>query len=62
MKISETESKVLEADFGERFFLPDGSYDRECWGMPGPAGVGAQVPLFELWAEELEPWLDRFVR
>jgi hypothetical protein len=53
---------IFYADFGERFYLPDGSYNREYWGMPGPAGVGAQVPLFELWAEELEPWLDRFVR
>ena len=53
---------VFYADFGERFYLPDGSYNREYWGMPGPAGVGAQVPLFELWAEELQPWLDRFVR
>jgi hypothetical protein len=53
---------VFYADFGERFYLPDGSYNRELWGMPGPAGVGAQVPLFELWAEALQPWLDRFVR
>jgi GDSL-like lipase/acylhydrolase family protein len=53
---------VFYADFGERCYLPDGSYNREYGGMPGPAGVGAQVPLFELWAEELQPWLDRFVR
>lgn len=51
---------VFYADFGERFFRPDGSFDRHLWH--GPAGVGAQVPLFELWAEELQPWLDRFVR
>ena len=57
---------VFYADFGERFYLPDGSYNPEYWGMigrpGGPGGVGAHVPLFELWAEELQPWLDRFVR
>jgi GDSL-like lipase/acylhydrolase family protein len=57
---------VFYADFGERFFLPDGSYNAEYWNMIGrpgaPGGVGASVPLFELWAEELQPWLDRFVR
>ena len=53
---------VFYADFGERFFLPDGSYNGDIWGIPGPAGVGAQPPLYEVWAEELQPWLDRFVR
>lgn len=53
---------VFYADIGERFYLPDGSYRREMWGLPGPTGVGAQPALFELWAEELQPWLDRFVR
>ena len=57
---------VFYADFGERFYLPDGSYNPESWGMVGrpggPGGVGAHVPLFDLWAEELQPWLDRFVR
>ncbi|HXS79317.1 MAG TPA: GDSL-type esterase/lipase family protein [Gammaproteobacteria bacterium] len=53
---------VFYADFGERFYRPDGSYNRDYWGMPGPAGIGAQVPLFDLWAEDLQPWLDRFVR
>jgi hypothetical protein len=52
---------VFYADIGERFYQPDGSYRREMWGLPGPAGVGAQPPLFELWAQELQPWLDRFV-
>ena len=35
---------VFYADIGERFFLPDGSFNREMWAMPGPAGVGAQQP------------------
>jgi lysophospholipase L1-like esterase len=53
---------VFYADFGERFFLSDGSYDHDYWGMPGPAGVGIQPPAYEVLAEELEPWVDRFVR
>jgi len=53
---------VFYADFGERFFRSDGSYNGDNWGMPGPAGVGAQVSLYEVLAEELQPWLDRFVR
>jgi beta-lactamase regulating signal transducer with metallopeptidase domain len=53
---------VFYADIGERFYRPDGSYNREMWGMPGAAGVGIQPPAYEVWAEELEPWIDRFVR
>jgi beta-lactamase regulating signal transducer with metallopeptidase domain len=53
---------VFYADIGERFYRPDGSYNREMWGMPGAAGVGIQPPAYEIWAEELEPWIDRFVR
>jgi len=53
---------VFYANFGERFFLPDGSYNRDYWGMPGPAGVGMQPAAFEVWVDELEPWFDRFVR
>ena len=57
---------IFYADFGERFYLPDGSYNAEYWNMIGrpgsPGGVGASLPLFDLWAEELRPWLDRFVR
>jgi beta-lactamase regulating signal transducer with metallopeptidase domain len=52
---------VFYADIGERFYRPDGSYNREMWGMPGTAGVGIQPPAYEVWAEELEPWIDRFV-
>jgi beta-lactamase regulating signal transducer with metallopeptidase domain len=59
---------VFYTDIGERFFHADGSFNNEMWGSPamgapGPAvGVGAQLPLYEVWAEELQPWLDRFVR
>ena len=53
---------VFYVDIGERFFRPDGSFNSEMWGMPGRAGVGIQTPAFEVWAEELQPWLDRFVR
>ncbi len=53
---------VFYVDIGERFFRPDGSFDTEMWGMPGKAGVGIQPAAFEVWAEELQPWLDRFVR
>jgi beta-lactamase regulating signal transducer with metallopeptidase domain len=53
---------VFYADIGERFFHADGSYNREMWGMPGAAGVGMQPAAFEAWAEELQPWIDRFVR
>ena len=53
---------VFYADFGELFYLPDGSYNRDYWGMPGPAGVGIQPPAYEVLAQELKPWVDRFVR
>jgi hypothetical protein len=54
---------VFFSDFGERYFNPDGSYNHDYWGgMPGPNAVGAQPAAFELWAEQLKPWLDRFVR
>ncbi len=51
---------VFYADIGERFYGPDGAYNGEIWD--GSAGVGAQPALFEVWAEGLQPWLDRFVR
>jgi beta-lactamase regulating signal transducer with metallopeptidase domain len=63
---------VFYDDLGERFYDSDGNYDAKMWSgaaaLSGPRfsaednGVGAQVPLFELWAEGLQPWLDRFVR
>ena len=51
---------VFYADFGEQFFLPDGSYNHDYWN--GPAGVGAQPAAYEVLAKALEPWIDRFVR
>ena len=54
---------VFYVDIGDRFFHPDGSFNSEMWGgLPGRAAVGIQTPAFEVWAEELQPWLDRFVR
>src|SRR5688572_28129310 len=64
---------VFYDDLGERFYDSEGNYDAKMWRSgvaalfsPGFSsednGVGAQVPLFELWAEGLQPWLDRFVR
>ena len=47
---------VFYADIGERFYLPDGSFNQDMWR------VGMQPAGFEVWSEELEPWLDRFVR
>jgi hypothetical protein len=32
------------------------------WGMPEPVGVGIQPPAYEILAEQLEPWVERFVR
>jgi hypothetical protein len=56
---------VFYIEIGERFFLPDGSHNQEMWRFPmlaGPVNVGAQTAAFEVWAEQLQPWLDRFVR
>lgn len=53
---------VFYADFGERFFFPDGTYNHDYWGTPGAAGVGIQPPAYEILAKELEPWVERFVR
>ena len=59
------EQTVFYVNIGERFFLPDGSHSPEMWRYPPVSGlvnVGAQTPTFDVWAEELQPWLDRFVR
>jgi hypothetical protein len=53
------ESTVFYDDIGDRFFLRDGSYNREMWGSPV---VGIQEPAFRTWADALKPWLERFVR
>jgi hypothetical protein len=47
---------VFYADIGERFYGPDGSFKHETWS------TGTQTAAFEIWAQELQPWLDRFVR
>lgn len=54
------DENVFYADFGDRYFLPDGSYNHGYWH--GAAGAGAQPAAFDVWAEALEPWIDRFVR
>ena len=46
---------VFYANFGDRFFNEDGSFKRETWSG------GRQGPGFEIWAEALQPWLERFV-
>jgi hypothetical protein len=58
------EKTVFYVNIGERFFQRDGSHNQEMWRFPpvsGPVNAGTQTPLFEVWAEELQPWLDRFV-
>jgi hypothetical protein len=55
---------VFYVDIGERFYLPDGRHNQNMWRFPslgGPANVGMQAAGFETWAEELQPWIDRFV-
>jgi hypothetical protein len=52
---------VFYLDIGERFLLPDGSFKRATWS-PDVNSRGTQTAAFEIWAEELQPWLDRFVR
>jgi hypothetical protein len=51
---------VFYADIGERFFLADGSFKRETWALD-VSNRGTQAAAYEIWAEELQPWLDRFV-
>jgi beta-lactamase regulating signal transducer with metallopeptidase domain len=53
---------VFYANFGDRFFLPDGSHNQEMWTIPGPPNAGIHEPGFKAWAQELQLWLDRFVR
>ena len=56
------DSTVFYANFGDRFFLPDGSHNQEMWTIPGPPNAGIHEPGFKVWAEELQPWINRFVR
>lgn len=52
---------VFYVDIGDRFFLPDGSHNQEMWYLEFP-NAGFHEPGFKVWAEELQPWLDRFAR
>jgi beta-lactamase regulating signal transducer with metallopeptidase domain len=52
---------VFYTDIGESFYLPDGSFNRGTWSVDFD-NRGTQTAAFEIWAQELEPWLDRFVR
>ena len=57
------DSTVFYANFGERFFRSDGSHNSEMWTIQFvPPNAGIHEPGFKAWAEELQPWLDRFVR
>jgi len=57
------DSTVFYANFGDRFFLPDGSHNQKMWNVSGPVpNAGIHEPGFKAWAEELQPWFDRFVR
>jgi beta-lactamase regulating signal transducer with metallopeptidase domain len=59
------ERTVFYTDIGERFFRADGTHNQELWRYPpisGLSNVGIQPAAFELWAEQIQPWLDRFVR
>ena len=56
------DSTIFYANFGDRFFLPDGSHNQAMWTIPGPPNAGIHEPGFKVWAEELQPWLNRFVR
>jgi hypothetical protein len=53
---------VFFIDISDRFFRPDGSHNDEMWIMSGPPDAGIHAPAFEVWAEVLQPWLNRFVR
>jgi hypothetical protein len=51
---------VFFIDMSDRFFRPDGSFDTPMWNFGG-VDVGIQKRAFEVWAEALRPWLERFV-
>jgi hypothetical protein len=56
---------VFYMNIGERFFFPNGSFNQAMWRsepLVGVGDVGTQTAAFEVWAQELQPWLDRFVR
>jgi hypothetical protein len=49
-------------DFSDRFFRPDRTFNSGMWTISGPPNAGMQELAFKVWAEEIQPWLDRFVR
>jgi beta-glucosidase len=53
---------VFYIDMSDRFFRLDGTHNDEMWRMSGPPNAGIQTPAFEVWAEVLQPWINRFVR
>jgi beta-glucosidase len=52
---------IFFIDISNRFFRPDGSFDGEMWHF-GTSEPGMQRPAFEVWAQTLQPWLERFGR
>jgi hypothetical protein len=52
---------VFYADIGERYFNSDGSFKRETFDLDF-ANRGSQVEAYEIWADAMQPWIDRFVR
>jgi hypothetical protein len=53
---------VFFIDISARFFHSDDrSFNTEMW-TPDGANAGMQTRAFEVWAEALQPFLDRFVR
>jgi beta-lactamase regulating signal transducer with metallopeptidase domain len=52
---------VFYTDIGERFYLSDGSFNGASWSND-VSNRGTQTSAYEIWAEELQPWLGRFVR
>lgn len=52
---------VFYLNIGEDFYRPDGSFNDATWSM-NVADRGTQSHAYEIWAEALQPWLDRFVR
>jgi hypothetical protein len=52
---------IFYLDIGESFYRPDGSFNGQTWS-DSFSNRGTQTTAYEIWAEELQPWLDRFVR
>ena len=52
---------VFYTDIGERFYRSDGAFNGATWSND-LANRGTQAAAYEIWAEALQPWLDRFVR